>query len=140
MFGQHLVAGDQLLGPDCDLKALEELCKTTSGESQRATARRAINTPVVVKPGNATQRNQFARSGRLRDLSDTGCGVICEQPLMVGDIFLLEIKNEDLGLSEVFARCIRCRMVAEQKFEHGFKFFNNTRTNNTAKPTGKPLL
>ena len=43
---------------------------------------------------------------------------------MVGDIFRLEFDLEWIEAPLVFGRCLRCRLVREDVFETGFKFFN----------------
>lgn len=127
MLGEHLVAGEQLLGADNDLRALEELCRTTSNESQRSAARRALDLAVLIQPGNSRDRAAWKLQGKLRDLSDTGCGIITGKPLMVGDIYWLSTDDRSMQLGNFFARCVRCRMIREGSFEQGFTFFSNPR-------------
>ncbi|QDS90144.1 PilZ domain protein [Rosistilla ulvae] len=127
MLGEHLVAGEQLLGADNDLRALEELCRTTSNESQRVAERRMLDMPVQIQPANSRDRNAWKLAGKLRDLSDTGCGILTEKPLMVGDVFWLSTTDQSIQLGSFFARCVRCRMIREGSFEQGFTFFSNPR-------------
>ncbi|QDV70405.1 PilZ domain protein [Rosistilla carotiformis] len=127
MLGEHLVAGEQLLGADNDLRALEELCRTTSNESQRVAERRALDTPVHIQPANSRERNAWKLAGKLRDLSETGCGALTDKPLMVGDVYWISTSEGSLQMGNFFARCVRCRMIREGSFEQGFTFFSNPR-------------
>ena len=136
MLGQHLEAGEQVLGPDNDLRALEELSRTIGNESQRAASRRSLNSPVTIQPGNFRDRQGDAVQGKLRDLSNTGCGVTTQSPLMVGDIFLLDLSKASEAIGGVYARCVRCRLINEGSFEQGFVFFSPVRSTDPVAENG----
>jgi len=42
----------------------------------------------------------------------------------VGDIYWLTFDKTELKLDNLFARCLRCRLIREDAYEAGFKFFD----------------
>lgn len=50
--------------------------------------------------------------------------MVLTQPLVVGDIYLMNIANEQLGFDPSFGRCVRCHMIREDAFEVGLNFLS----------------
>ena len=84
----------------------------------------SLRTRVILRPGNASQVRDLKIQGMTGDLSEGGCRALFPVPVMVGDIFRLEFDLEWIEAPLVFGRCLRCRLVREDVFETGFKFFN----------------
>ena len=84
----------------------------------------SLRTRVILRPGNASQVRELKIQGMTGDLSEGGCRALFPVPVMVGDIFRLEFDLDWLETPLVFGRCLRCRLVREDVFETGFKFFN----------------
>ncbi|MEO1128941.1 MAG: hypothetical protein AAFX05_04435, partial [Planctomycetota bacterium] len=42
----------------------------------------------------------------------------------IGDIYLVSLDRTKLDLTPIFVRCLRCRLVRDDAFEAGLKFFN----------------
>jgi c-di-GMP-binding flagellar brake protein YcgR len=107
------------------LQLLQELELNTPQEvrKQRAHARRQIALEVVVRPGSSSLRGQSEIRGTTADISEGGCQAVLPAPCGVGDVFFLEFDRQALDLPQVFARCLRCRLVREDAFETGFCFF-----------------
>lgn len=104
---------------------LQELERNTPEEIRRRRAhfRLAIKSKVVISPGNASDATRFRWQGVTGDVSQGGCKALFPMPIAVGDVFRLDFREEPLGLSIIFARCIRCREVREDAYEAGFRFF-----------------
>lgn len=115
---------DDRLGLMDAIEALKEL--TGNRESAliavRASERVDIQTDVVFRPGNASERNRYAHQAITADVSDGGCMLISPSPAIPGDIYWLEFSDEHLRVGSLFVRCMRCRMVSEGVFELGVKF------------------
>lgn len=93
--------------------------------AQRSSQRLEIQTKLVVRPGNASQRHEFSIPGVTADISAGGCMVLLPRPIMTGDIFWLTFDDSILRLGSLLARCLRCRLVREDAFEVGFRFLND---------------
>ena len=115
---------DDLLGSMDAIEALKELSGNTESAlvAARASERLDIQTDVVFRPGNASERSRFAQRAVTVDVSDGGCMLISPAPAIAGDIYWLEFSDEHLRIGSLFARCMRCRMVTEGSFELGVKF------------------
>lgn len=106
------------------IEALKEL----SGNSEaaviaaRSSERLDIQTGVVLRPANASARNNYALETVTADVSDGGCMLISPSPAVPGDLYWLEFSDEHLRLGALFGRCMRCRLVSEGVFEVGIKF------------------
>ena len=90
----------------------------------RSTERHEVQSPVKVRPANASDFAELTIEGLTGDVSPGGCRIMSSVPLRVGDVYRLDIEKGDLDLPILFARCLRCRLVREDAFESGFAFFN----------------
>lgn len=108
---------------DSDLIA--ELATNTREEveSRRQHARFAVALPLTAHPGNFSDRSG-ALSGTTVDLSQGGCLAVFDRAIQVGDVYRIDINAEATGLPQVYARCIRARMLHESAVEAAFTFFS----------------
>ena len=108
------------------LQSLREL-ESTVDESilqRRSSTRFEITTKLFVSAGNSSQRDELRIEGVTGDISSGGCLVVMASPILPGDVFWLDFTPGQLtALGGVFARCMRCRFIAESTFEVGFRFF-----------------
>jgi c-di-GMP-binding flagellar brake protein YcgR len=115
---------DHLLGSMDAIEALREL----SGNHEqaviaaRASERIELQTQVVVRPGNASQRGEFAYETVTVDISDGGCMLLSPAAVLPGDIYWLEFTDDQVRLGAMFGRCLRSRFVREGVYELGMKF------------------
>ena len=109
------------------LRAMMELEKNTTSaiRKERADTRLTGSFPALVEPGNASDRGAQAIKSICKDMSQTGCRLVCNKALTVGDIFLITVQNDKLRVPRVFARCIRCSLLSETAFECGLSFFTD---------------
>lgn len=91
---------------------------------QRIHERVSLRTRIILRPGNASQIRDLKLQGMTGDLSEGGCRALFPVPVLVGDIYRLEFDLDWLETPLAFARCLRCKMIREDVFETGFKFFN----------------
>ncbi len=113
--------------PEGLLSAIEELAISTKQNvesSRRGNDRMELNSPVELVPGNVSGRDGKSHSGSCRDISNRGCRLVLTKPLIVGDIYLMSVSNEQLGLDPTFGRCVRCHMIREDAFEVGLNFLS----------------
>jgi len=89
----------------------------------RSSTRLQIKSKLIAQPGNSGDRLRLKVQGVTGDVSAGGCQVLFPIPLRVGDIYWLTFDRADLNIGSVFARCLRCRMIREDAYEAGFKFF-----------------
>ncbi len=90
--------------------------------SQRSSTRLELRIAVLMRPGNASERQAEPIQATSADISEGGCQLITDRPIWVGEFILLEFDRAELDIDPVMARCLRCRLLTEQKFECGFKF------------------
>jgi c-di-GMP-binding flagellar brake protein YcgR len=104
---------------------LQELERNTPEEirRQRAHFRIVLRSKVLLSPGNASEAMKFKWQGVTGDISQGGCKALFPMPIGVGDVYRLDFRQGPMGLSILFARCIRCREVREDAYEAGFRFF-----------------
>ncbi len=119
--------GGDVLGDDDAFDMLQELERNTPEElrRQRAHFRLAIKAGVTLQPGNASELLHLKVKGVTGDISEGGCSALLPIPPRVGDIYRLQFDRKALDLPLTFARCVRCRLVREDAFEAGFRFFSN---------------
>lgn len=113
--------------PEGLLSAIEDLAKNAKENvksSRRDNERMTLNSPAELIPGNVSGRDGRVYSGSCRDISNRGCRLILTQPLIVGDIYLMSVENQELGLDPSFGRCVRCHMIREDAFEVGLNFLS----------------
>jgi len=108
------------------LEALSELTENTSDAilRQRSSERVRIRTRVTIRPGDSSRRHDYAIDGLTGDISSGGCQVLTERPIVPGDVLWLSFTDKNLAIGSLLARCMRCRLVREDAFEAGFRFFN----------------
>ncbi len=107
------------------MEILRELEQSTpeAVKRLRAHARLTIRARIVVEPGNMSERGNWRIQGVTGDLSAGGTQILLPRPLHVGDIYLLSFDRKAIDIAPVFARCLRSRLVREDAFEAGLKFF-----------------
>jgi len=112
-------------GLDDALQLLQELevNKPDEVRGQRAHTRRRVAIEVVLRPANSSDRAKSESRGTTADISEGGCQLVLPDPCGVGDVYLLEFDRGSLEVPQVFARCLRCRLIRENSFEAGFSFF-----------------
>jgi len=62
------------------------------------------------------------------DVSRMGCRILLPEPLQVGAVYKLTmdietIEADTLDATTIFARCVRCRLINEDAYEMGMRFF-----------------
>jgi len=109
-----------------EMALLEEIERQNAAKVslERLHERVAVRAKVILRPGNASQSRDLRLQGVTADLSQGGCRALFPVPVLVGDIYRLEMDIPWLESPTIFARCLRCRMVREDVFETGFEFFN----------------
>lgn len=114
--------------------AIEELSKSTEQmiRMRRKKDRMRIDADAHIVPGNMTDRDTGSWSGVCHDISPSGCRVILERPVVVGNIYFLTLDTNSLNFDPVFVRCIRCQLLREDKFECGFSFFSEVKLSENA--------
>ncbi|MEA1950178.1 MAG: PilZ domain-containing protein [Planctomycetota bacterium] len=115
---------DTLLEDDA-LESLADLehNKSDTVKRARSNTRIRIKSKVIAQPGNSGDRLKFKIQGVSGDISTGGCQILFPIPLRVGDIYWLTFDKTELTIDSVFARCLRCRLIREDAYEVGFKFF-----------------
>lgn len=110
---------------DADLLLeLEQQC-IQEIRAQRSHVRLEVKVAVELRPANSSARDAPAVRGVTSDVSRGGCRAVFTAPVHVGDVYRLEFAREELDVSTVFARCMRCRFLSEDAFEVGFRFFTD---------------
>ncbi len=105
------------------LQALE--MNALDAESRRGNKRFALNIGLNIWAGNMRDRDDQPIKARCQDLSDSGCRILCDKPLNVGDVYLTQFdQDNEYQVDSVYVRCIRCHMLGETKFEVGFSFLS----------------
>lgn len=124
MTARSNIAGD----PD-SIEILSELEQSTPDAVKRlrAHARLTIHAKVIVEPANQSERGSWRIQGVSGDLSPGGTQILVPAPLRVGDLYLLTFDRGVLDVPPTFARCLRARLVREDAFEAGLKFFEAIR-------------
>lgn len=112
-------------GPGDDVLAdLMQATEASHAESdQRQVSRSTDNSAVTIQAASTSLRGTSSLEGRLRDAGCGGVGALTNQPLAVGDVYLLSFENSPFESDQVFARCMHCRLIQEDAFESGFAFF-----------------
>ncbi len=107
------------------LESLADLERNTSEAiiKSRGNTRLRIKTKVIAQPGNSGDRRKIKMQGITGDISASGCQILFPVPTRVGDIYWLTFDKTELKLDSMFARCLRCRLIREDAYEAGFKFF-----------------
>lgn len=115
---------EQLTPDQVELLREMEQSKPDSVKKLRAHTRVSIQSRIIAQPGNYSDRLKLKLQGMTGDISPGGCQTLFSMPISVGDIYLISFTREEIDLSPVYARCMRCRIVREGAFEAGFMFFS----------------
>ncbi len=107
------------------MEALDDLERSKSDvvKQTRTSSRIRIKLKVIAQPGNSGDRLKSKVQGITGDISAGGCQILFPIPLRVGDIYMLTFDKCDVDIGAVLGRCLRCRLVREDAYEAGFKFF-----------------
>lgn len=118
--------GSQLNNENHATELLEELERGTPDvvKKLRAHTRLTIRANVIVEPGNQSERGTWRVQGVTGDISPGGMQILTPTPLKIGDIYLVSFDRTKLDLTPIFVRCLRGRLVRDDAFEAGLKFFN----------------
>lgn len=116
----------ELSNEDDSFDLLQDIERQTGNEIRRLRAheRLCIKMKVLLQSGNSSQLLDYKVQGITGDISEGGCQAMFPVPIQVGDIYRLQFCGEELDVSLVFARCIRCKLIREDAYEAGFSFFN----------------
>ncbi len=109
------------------LDSLADFERNTSDEIKltRSSTRVRIRSKVIAQPGNSSDRQTTKVQGITGDISAGGCQILFPTPIGVGDIYWLTFDTTEVDLDSIFARCLRCRLIREDAYEAGFKFFES---------------
>ena len=109
------------------MKLLEELELNHPEEVERTRIvdRFKLKAPCWVRPGNLSQRDQFAHAGNTREVSEGGLLAVLPRPVAVGDIFHVSFDRQVLDLPPLLAQCTKCRMEEDDAFEVSLVFFRD---------------
>ncbi len=115
------------LPEDDVLESLADFERNTADSVKRArsSTRLRVKSKVIAQSGNSGDRLKFKIQGVTGDVSAGGCQILFPIPLRVGDIYWLTFDKTELQIDSVFARCLRCRLIREDAYEAGFKFFES---------------
>ncbi len=107
------------------LRSIEEIEESVSEAvlRRRAMPRHKICAKITVSAASSSQRDTFSIDAITGDVSAGGCLVFASKAVLPGDVFVIDFSPgvaADLG--PVFVRCLRCRFIAENRFELGFRF------------------
>lgn len=107
------------------LELLSELERNQSDEvrRQRKHFRLQMRVRVTLQPANASALLSLKMQGTTGDLSEGGCCVLFPMPVQVGDVYRLTFDRTQLDVPMIFVRCLRCRLLREDAYEAGFRFF-----------------
>jgi len=107
------------------LASISELEHNVADEIRRHRSCERFETkcPVIVRPGNSTDRAVLVVEAVSGDVSASGCLLLSASPLAVGDVYWLTFDKNILPIGPLFARCVRCRLLNEDAFEAGLQFF-----------------
>ncbi len=125
MLGEQLqIESGSILDPSLSLPSgLDLLSNGTLRDKRQSQQRSLANIPVRLRPGSTSQRWSHELTGRIKNYSTTGCGIILDRPPYVGDIYRFhQANNVESPFTECLARCIRCHLIDEEVFEAGFQF------------------
>ena len=127
-----------MLGEHLTDDTTSDLSNTSDDDSKSRNERRGwisrvrINIPLEIQAGSSSQRTGPAFKAQCRDASETGCGIISEIAPRVGDIYQLRFGDGNvLQEDSVFARCVRCHLIRDEKFEAGFLFLAKQQLRNS---------
>ncbi|MEM7576547.1 MAG: PilZ domain-containing protein [Planctomycetota bacterium] len=108
-----------------DEALVAELQRNTTANirHEREHERFAVSAKIDALPANLSDQTAGC-PGRTVDVSAGGCMSVFEAPLHVGDVYRLQIHGQNT-MPELFARCLRVRMLRPGAFEAGFVFLTS---------------
>lgn len=108
------------------LSAITDLEANTKEKlaTRRYSNRLELNCAAKLLPGNVSGRDGTEFNGKCRDVSNRGCRLVLTQPLVVGDIYLIQLDSTSFSGDLVFGRCVRCHMLREDTFDCGLNFLS----------------
>jgi len=110
--------------PEAQLIAELERQSLSEIKKLRTYERRETKIGVDLWPGNSSAHDDLHLSGKTNDISEGGCSAVFSAAVLPGDIYRLAFDSKSIELPIVFARAMRCRMLREDAFEVGFRFFS----------------
>lgn len=125
----------ELIPEELDMELLKDLEQQSADHIRklRTHERLDIRIRIVVQPGNSSDRSGLRIQGFTDDISQGGCRAVLPVPIHVGDVFRINFDKQHLDLPLIFARCLRCRLLREDAFEIGFKFFTQVTLSSSQK-------
>jgi len=121
------------------LRELESQC-SAKYEKHRSHQRVTLKMKVILQPGNSSELMSLKLQGVTGEISDGGCRAMFPLPLGVGDVYRLRFDPEQMDLPVTFARCLRCRLVDEDAYDVGFRFFKEINTAEAIRHQTQELL
>lgn len=114
------------LSPD-DLAFLAGLEQQLSAETddQRGQERFALRLAVSLTPADTSRASESAIVGHTANLSVRGALTELQQPARVGDHYRVRLftrEDESREPLELIARCLRCGLLSESRFEVVLQF------------------
>ena len=109
---------DESLIADLERQSIEQIRHLREHERVQTKVR------LVLQPGDSSRSRELRLQGVTADISEGGCSAVFPLPVMVGDVYRLQFDPKQIELPMVFARALRCRLVREDAFEVGFRFFS----------------
>lgn len=124
------------------LETISEIQRNTSDDVKklRTHARISAKSTVYAQHGNSSERLTVKLQGVSGDISSGGCMVLFPVPLLVGDVYWLSFDQDVVPIDCLMARCLRCRMIREDAFEAGFRFFESVELKAVAEQTEDSLF
>ena len=122
---ESLFAGSVFETSDA-IEALKQLEVSSQSAmvQKRGRTRLSVEIAVVIQRGDASRRGEMRISAATSDVSTNGCKLLAPTPVLPGDIYWLSFADNEAGIGNVMARCIRCHMIREGAFEMGMTFFD----------------
>jgi len=108
-----------------DFDILQELEQQVDEQIRhlRMHERLTIKAKVILQSGNSSSLLDYKVQGVMGDISEGGCRAMFPIPIIPGDIYRLELDQNEFELPLIFARCVRCKLIREDAFEAGFSYF-----------------
>ncbi len=84
-----------------------------------------VRLEVLVQPGDSSKLGRYEARGHTLDVSRGGCRCILSRAPIVGDVYRVEIFEQESALPLIFARCVRCHFLKEASFDTAFAYFSH---------------
>jgi len=91
-------------------------------EERRGAHRHELRLAVRLNPADASRLDEPANVGHTIDLSSAGARAELMRPARVGDHYLMRLFTKEDEPLEVVARCLRCALLSESRFEVALRF------------------